>query len=303
MTPTTYFSEKITTPPISPMIHRLGGWYNKAADSSGVSIESDTSPAGDSINSDEQGVSPKQRVSPKHADLIPGVSLPRWFELLKSQDCSRLETKIKKENSCSLSNAKMICEVGGILAKHDVLWWLQFGSLLSVIRDKSFNTPDQDHDIGVSIADYQRYFTPKSLLPNLIEVDLLANGYRLEGWGKIMPFEKGIADSFGCPLEIDMWPMCFNASDGRLPPPQNIKDAAFGASKVYYCDCAQEMSYDYRHFLREKDGSLVSQLRQQVVEGVMVPIPDEPDALLKQIYGEWHKQGDAKANDACPANP
>ena len=224
-----------------------------------------------------------------------------------------------RKTGCVARNALMLCEIGQILARHGVIWWAMYGSLLGVMREKSVLKqlsvagllPDDDHDIGVWLGDYTRYFTPKSPRPNPVVRDLESAGYVLHDWGKISPARGGVA---GCAsLEVETWPMCYNPLDGKrragtIPrqgvegrePIEGLDDTVRGGEEpVYYCDC-EAMHYHRDHFIAKhttQRGSFQARLEVKKVDGTLVPVPTNSTDLLTAIYGDWRMPGPMRANE------
>jgi len=223
----------------------------------------------------------------------PAIEVPAWFASLRDQDCAA----VAKATGCAGFIAKMMCEVGNVLATHEVLWWVQYGTLIGALREGDFLRDDDDQDIGIMLESYARYFTPDSPKPNPVEVALSSRGYQIHDWGKISP----ILAMSGCDAAVvETWPMCFNGTDGRLPSPTTEAEASLG-EQLYYCDC-QEMHYDQKHFLtREEDGRYVATLDkvQMGPGGLELPAPMEGEEYLTKVYGNWRVPAETRANEAC----
>jgi len=193
-----------------------------------------------------------------------------------AQDCTAIFS-----TECSGKVAKMMCEVGQVLASQGIIWWVQYGTLLGVIRDGTFLEHDDDQDVGVMVYDYTQYLTPNSPLPNPVAERLHLLEYRIHDWGKISPSTGGTA----CGAIIDTWPMCINGTDGKMPE-----------DRLYYCDCP-EMNYDSKHFVTQTMGASYANLAKIGVGGVWLPVPIESHSLLEGMYGDWTTPGSTRAND------
>lgn len=99
---------------------------------------------------------------------------------------------------------EMLIEIDHIAKKHNIKYWLAYGTALGAIRHKGFIPWDTDTDIIVSITDYKRFL--RALNDNLNEKYTLRHIDYKSDYDSLQP-RVTLSDDDGRIIHVDIYPM------------------------------------------------------------------------------------------------
>ena len=184
----------------------------------------------------------------------PGMRhlVSKFFDWLRWGDPFRLQGDL----------SALLTVAAGVLARHRLIWWLEFGTLLGCVRHKSLIPWDFDLDIGL---------TADSLiaLRGLMETTSLPPGVgwswnEVEGYGRFTLGE----------IWVDLVGYAPDAAHGVWVPmlPEHYRSPA--SVDEYYPDHADEVLFP---------------LGTGMIDGVDLPVPRDVDTVLRLWYGDWRR--------------
>lgn len=226
----------------------------------------------------------------------------------------------------------IMLEIDRICRKHDIVYWLEWGTLLGAVRHKGFVPWDDDVDLGMQSPDYERFMEicPKELGADYILQTGLDKGSGLsDGVIRVrykkslminsfddfsLNYNKGICvDIFRNTTYPTVSPRLFkhisqhifkshaffhfsqrltfkNVLCAILFPPYNLfynilwKLISIGRKKDRIMPQINRVTYGYPTLLSE-----FFPLGEIEFEGHKFPAPKNPDARLRDLYGDYMK--------------
>lgn len=172
-----------------------------------------------------------------------------------------------------------------LAAKHNIRYWLSYGTLLGAARHKGFIPWDHDVDIEMPMQDYIAFFKVASKeLPNDIFYQNSHTDTNLES-----------AKNPGATLPI-------HQEIGYYTSPVNhrLRDKAscYGYSLLYGCNFHDGLMVDL--FVSEREIKDVFPLKEMDFEGFVFPVPKNWRVILQQDYGNDVLEIPDKATDQRP---
>ena len=157
-----------------------------------------------------------------------------------------------------------------IAKKHDIRYWLAFGTLLGAARHKGFIPWDHDVDIEMPLEDYIKFYQVGSKeLP------------------KDIFFQNSQTDPnlvFAKPQDIIL-PIHPQIGYFKNPVNHRLRDKAscYGYCLLYRCDWHDGLMIDL--FVSEREITDVFPLREMEFEGFVFPVPNNWRDVLQEEYG------------------
>lgn len=157
-----------------------------------------------------------------------------------------------------------------IATKHNIRYWLSYGTLLGAARHKGFIPWDHDVDIEMPLQDYIKFFKVESKeLPH----DIF--------------FQNSKTDVY---LQLAKPPgvtLPFHHEIGYYTSPLNhrLRDRAscYGYCLLYDCDWHDGLMIDL--FVSERETKDVFPLGEMEFEGFVFPVPKNWSGILQETYG------------------
>lgn len=157
-----------------------------------------------------------------------------------------------------------------IATKHNIRYWLSYGTLLGAARHKGFIPWDHDVDIEMPLQDYIKFFKVESKeLPH----DIF--------------FQNSKTDIY---LQLAKPPgvtLPFHHEIGYYTSPLNhrLRDRAscYGYCLLYDCDWHDGLMIDL--FVSERETKDVFPLGEMEFEGFVFPVPKNWSGILQETYG------------------
>lgn len=219
-----------------------------------------------------------------------------------------------------LAELELLKKIDRVCKKHNICYWLDFGTLLGAVRHQGFIPWDDDVDIAMMREDYERFTA-------ILDKEFPDESYSINSLGFLQIHVKGTM------LQVDIF-IYDQASEEWFP--EGEKENSFvqklynTAAKLKYhilldqeqTECIENYSYEQIKqlitidLLNNKEpisngnifrgievpvGSRFSMkkewifpLREIEYEGHNFPIPHYPEAILFQYYGDW---------ESIPKNP
>ena len=216
-----------------------------------------------------------------------------------------------------LASLKILQQLDIVCKKNGIVYWLDFGTLLGAVRHKGFIPWDDDIDVSMPRADYERFaalFNQQTQDPNL-RAELFLNRKRASVILKIR--RKDLPHVF-----VDIFPVDFCAtrmdnkeklafthqlkklahrpsfSAKEVPAPQKLYNQCLAEQyklvkfqqntqpqTVFYGTDFFHATHPYNAF----DYETIFPLKEIPFEGHLFPCIAKTDAYLTQIYGNYKK--------------
>ena len=233
------------------------------------------------------------------------------FLLRASLDITKMSPARGHLRLLQLANAVFLRKVTTILERHEIPYWINFGTLLGAVRHGGFIPWDDDLDISILRDDRERM------------LEILAREFRADGLVKVIPSDCVRIRLLGTPCQIDVFasdPVSFTSDDaggldrlkqefGRL---QSALKVDFGRLKrdegpiLNRTDAEiQRLGHDFakrwstkgqKYILDGFEGlgklkiwhwDWIFPIRKISFEGVEFCAPHDPEAMLSAIYGDY----------------
>lgn len=219
-----------------------------------------------------------------------------------------------------LAELELLKKIDRVCKKHDISYWLDFGTLLGAIRHHGFIPWDDDVDIAMMREDYEKFLT-------ILDEEFPSEIYSTNSLGFLQIHVKGTM------LQVDIF-IYDQASDEWFPEGEKedyfVQKLYNTAAKLKYnillnqeqAECIENYSYDQIKqlisidILNNKKPSQIGNifrgievpvgarfsmrkewifpLREIEYEGHYFPVPHYPETILFQYYGDW---------ESIPKNP
>lgn len=206
-------------------------------------------------------------------------------------------------------NVQMIRFVGNVCKKHGIKWWLDGGTLLGAVRHGGFIPWDDDCDINMMRADYDRFIKIMPMEIKNYHVDdrmLIKTNSIIKK--KVMPFTKidfrwnkstiAFLDVFPSEYMVDLdevhaesftdihvkYRKILNADRKKLPKILESIREELGLSDKgkYIVRGFEDNIYKFRFY----ESDVIFPLKEINFEGEMFPCPNNYNAYLETLYGE-----------------
>ena len=220
------------------------------------------------------------------------------------------ETGETNMRQCQLVMGRMLKIMHDLCEKHGVRYFLISGSLLGAIRHKGFIPWDDDLDIAMTRADYEQFiekvvpelpndiffqnsFTDKHYPPaGLVEARLRDKYSKYTDKYKyhdgllvdIFVFDKAYLPSQPLVVLQNMLLRLFRSDRIRIAI---LKKIARLSNKLLYCSSFYCNPYQMRRKLSAFEEAIFFPLKKAPFEDFEVYIPNNSDAYLTRIYGDY----------------
>ena len=202
-----------------------------------------------------------------------------------------------------LADTELIAILDKVLKKHGIRYWMSWGTLLGTVRHKGFIPWDDDTDLAIPRGDYERALNvlKEELEPYSIKVQ---ENYSWDGIG-YHHYETGVW--------ADLFPVDFCSADANDPQAvEKLRQEWTAYRKKFPKRCK---GYDRGEILRLRKKMLpeicgeseakslfygnetglfwvaaledILPTAEAAFEDITVSVPNNPDALLRRIYGNY----------------
>ena len=195
--------------------------------------------------------------------------------------------------ACQLKQLSILEEMDRICQKHHLTYWLDGGTLLGAVRHGGFIPWDDDIDIGMPLADMQKFIevAPDELSEGLFLQTPQSDPSSKEPIIKVRDLNSlyvEFGDNFNADYQKGLFVDIFPFIDYPSIPKSWVKKLTKGISKSFkrkdefYSNTLNNNGYGIMH---RKDS--VFPISEIIFEGKPFKAPANPDAYLKDLYKNY----------------